>query len=109
MKLTDGTDASSHTNYRFLSTPEKVSRMWDLRKHNKALTAQLKKIQVKLEASIEANGVILDDETCHDMKRIMEDEDQTISEKYPEDSFQYIFWKQQKECLLKEGNQKKGI
>lgn len=98
-KRTDVTSASSHTNYRFLSTPEKVSRMHSLRKRNKALMAKVTRMKARLESLIKEKGVILDDSTSEDMQVIMEEEDKTITDKYPEDSFQYIFWRQQKECL----------
>ena len=107
--LSDVTNPSSHTNYRFLTTPEKVSRMQGLQKRNKSLMTQVKRLRTKIEAAIEADGVILDDQACHDLETIMENEDKTIDEKFQEDSFQYIFWKQQKYFLSKESNQKKGI
>jgi hypothetical protein len=83
--------------------------MKNLQRRKKALMVQVKRIQAKLEASIEKNGVILDDEICDDMKQIMEVEDRNVGDMYPEDSFPYIFWKQQRECLSKQGSQKNGI
>ena len=58
---------------------------------------------------IRTNGVVLDNETSSDMEKIMEEEDGNIADKFQEDSFQRIFWKQQKECIAKEGCRKKGI
>ncbi len=40
---------------------------------------------------MEVGSTGLDDETSGDLEKIMEEEDETISSKFPEDSFQAIF------------------
>ena len=55
-------------------------------------------LRQKLDKVMANDGVSLDDETSDDFLRIMEDEDQKMKEKYPEDSFKGIFWRQQKEA-----------
>ena len=44
-----------------------------------------------------------------DIQKIMEDENKAIYSKYAENSFPFIFWKTQMECMSKDGNLKKGI
>lgn len=80
-----------------------------MKKQNKALTSKINRLQKKLEESIEVNGVLLDDETSKDLENIVKEEDSTLADKFPEDSFPHVFWNQQKAHILKEGNQKKGI
>ena len=98
---------SSHTNYRFLTSPEKRSRLKNIRKVNRALDMKLKRLKAKLSEVIETSGVHLDADTSHDLETIMEEEETRIT--YSEESFQSIFWKQQKEVLIRKGNSKKGI
>ena len=53
--------------------------------------------------------MVLDEQTSTDLQKIILDEDQLNCSKFPEDSFPFIFWKQQRECLPKKGQLKKGI
>ena len=100
---------SSHTNYRFMTTPEKDARMHALQREKRALQLKVKRLEAKLAVAMEKTGITLDDEVSHDFEKIMADEDEGITKKYPTDSFEYIFWKQQREALARKGNAKKGI
>ena len=53
--------------------------------------------------------VTLDSDMSTEFRNIMSEEDGSIEQSFAKDSFQYIFWKQQKEALLKKGDAKKGI
>lgn len=55
---------------------------------------------MKLEEAIEKVGVVVDSATHDDPKAIMADSEGEIA-KYPEKSFQHIFWKQQQEAVKK--------
>ena len=81
----------SKSNYRYLSTPEKVDRCKGLSKRNRELKVKIKCLQSKLDKTMEVGSTGLDDETSGDLEKIMEEEDETISSKFPEDSFQAIF------------------
>ncbi len=71
--------------------------------------AQVKRMQVRLESLIEEKGVILDDSTCEDMRVIlMEEEDQTITDKYPEDSFHSTYFGSNRRNVCQEMSSKKG-
>ena len=100
--------SSSHVNYRYLSTPEKVERLRQLRRKNRELQDKIHRLQVKLDKALEKKSVSLDDDISQDFQNVMEEEDNNISTKFSEDSFQAIFWKHQKESLSKEGKQKNG-
>ena len=105
----DVTNPSSHVNLRFLSTPEKISRIQVLQKQKKSLNAKIKRLKLKLQNVIQRDGVILDEEISSDMEEIMKAESHSITSTFPKDSFQHIFWSQQQENIHKEGSHKNGI
>ena len=102
-------DQSSHINYRYLTTPEKVERIRSLKRGNRALSSRIKRLQAKVEAEVQYHGVTLDTNTSSDLLKIVSEEDCSIPSKYGKNSFQHIFWKTQKDYLAREGHQKKGI
>lgn len=97
------TSKSSHVNYRFLSSPEKVVRMRQLRTENLAMKRKIANLEAKINDIICKEGIEFDDETTSDLRQIMMEHDSIIS-KFPEDSFQPIYWKQQKEAVEKHKN-----
>ena len=101
--------SSSHINYRYLTTPEKNDRLRGMRQENRALQLKINRLKMKLASVMETTGVILDEETSSDFQQIMAEKDGHIAEQFPKDSFQAIFWEQQKKAFTKEGTQKKGI
>ena len=97
------TSKSSHVNYRFLSSPEKVERLRQLRTENLAMKRKIGNLEARINDIICNEGIELDDDTTSDLHQIMMENDSTIS-KLPEDSFQRICWKQQKEAVEKHRN-----
>ena len=57
------TDPLSHTNYRFLSTPEKIERLRNLHKVSRTATKKLLHLKQRLANVIEKQGVQLDGST----------------------------------------------
>ena len=47
------------------------------------------------------SGVCLDDGMSNYLKTIIKEEDKSVLELYPKDSFLYLFWQHQKEALSK--------
>lgn len=95
------TTSHDHTNYRYLSSPEKVARLQELQHKNRASNKQIIRLRDKLKESTVKNGVCLDDATRNDLENIMKEEEQNVLERYPKDSFHHLFWQQQKEALTK--------
>lgn len=91
---------SSHTNYRYLSTPEKIERLRGLHQESRSAQKKLHRIQVKVAEYIESRGVTLDAETTVDIQQIMQEHEHHIIRQFPPGSFQSVFWKQQKEAAL---------
>ena len=59
---------------------------------------QKKRLKQKLEEAIEKDGVVVDPATHDDLQTIVADNEAELATKHPDNSFQYIFWKQQEEA-----------
>ena len=102
-------DRTSHTNYRYLSTPEKLDRLHDLRRENRLAQMKIERLRAKL-TQITANvGVSLDESTTSDLHQVMQEEEEQVAQKFPPGSFQDIFWQQQKEAASRSGKEKRGM
>lgn len=97
----DRTSISSHTNYRYLSTPEKHERMKLLHRENRAGRERVKRLKEKLSKAIEEQGVNLEADMMEDLQVIMEEEQQQALKGVEEGTFLHLFWQQQKEASLK--------
>ena len=79
-----------------------------MRREKHSLLTKVKSLETKLAAVMKTTSVNLDEETSSDIQTIMEEEEQHINS-FSEDSFQYLFWKQQKEAVMRVGTKKNGI
>ena len=88
---------SSKTNYRFLSTPEKVMRMKKLHSDVKVAQQSVRCLTDKLAIVKRKNSITVDPELHSDLSAICKDASCTsiIAEKHPPGSFGQIFWEQQ--------------
>lgn len=94
----DRSAPSSHTNYRYLTTPQKVDCLRNLHDKNRALERKVQRSQERITALVAKEGVSLDTVTTTDLHTIMEEEHVTVAEQYPENSFKRLFWDQQREA-----------
>ena len=92
------TAASSHINYRYLSTPEKIIRLQNLHKENRSTRKKLGNLERRIANAIADKGVPLEPELNSDLQQVMLDEEQSVLSQYPPGSFPYVFWKQQLEA-----------
>lgn len=93
------TKSSSHTNYRYLSTPQRKKRMNCLRARLTSAERKVNRLMKKIQESICREGVPIDMDLHQDLSKIMEDHTPTIHEQFPEGSFKRLFWEQQKQAL----------
>ena len=93
------TSTNSRTNFRYLTTPQKMKRMSSLRAQVTATERKLDSLKKKIEASSNTQGVIVDDHLHQDLSAIVEDHTLSIHEQFPEGSFKRLFWEQQREAL----------
>ena len=96
-------------NYRYLTSPEKMARLHSTKNESRALKMRLKRLEAKLAEMVEKNGVTIDDALSEDMCKMVAENDRRVQEEFKEDTFQYIFWKQQREAMGKEGVKRNGI
>ena len=94
----DKSDTSSHVNYRFLSTPEKEQRLRQMHSELRLISAKKERLEAKLRRMIQHESVCVDSDTHTDLQAIVRANDSDILRRYPHDSFQYLFWKQQQEA-----------
>ena len=90
------------SNYRYLSSPEKIQRLHQLRKNELAMKKKIDRLKAKLSKILEDESVVLDDDTSLDLRQIMEEEEPAVLDGSPKNSFQVMFWSQQKEALRKQ-------
>ena len=91
-----------------MTTPQRNAHMNALHM-KRVLQLKLKRLEAKLSVAMEKAGVSLNHKESLDFENIMAEEDEGIIKEYSKDSFEDIFWNQQKKSLTKKGNAKKGI
>ena len=97
------TSTNSHTNFRYLTTPQKRKRMTSLRAR---VTSAERKIDnlMKIEDSTNVQGITVDDYLHEDLSQIVEEHTPSI-EQFPEGSIKWLFWEQQREALRSSSRQ----
>ena len=91
----DPASPSSHTNYRFLTTPERNERMQRLHKVVRAKTKSLEAMRKGISRILQNNSVKMDSDTHNDLLSIMRSYTAAVNKKFGEESFQALFWQQQ--------------
>lgn len=89
------THPSSHTNYSYLSTPEKDERLHRLHAESKVIKLRISRLEKKITELINDDGVCVEDDLHDDIKQIVSDSTEQIYSSYQPDTFQHLFWKQQ--------------
>lgn len=95
----DSTQPESHTNYRFLNTPDRKVRVQRLRLKSRMSEQREKRIRERLERIVEERGVEVDRELHADMCATVEESTAQVMADYPPGSFQRIFWDQQQRAM----------
>ena len=91
-------DVSSHTNYRYLSTPEKITRLANLHSKFVQEKRKLEDLKQKVNNLTVLSGVEVDDQLSSDLSGIMDEMTEEVDKNYGEDSFGRVFWHQQLEA-----------
>lgn len=92
------THPSSHTNYSYLSTLEKNEHLRHLHTESKIAKSRISHLQRNIMEVTNDDGVILDEDLHDDVKQILADATEQINISYQPNSFQYLFWEQQKKA-----------
>ena len=88
----------SRANFRYLTTPDKIDRLHKMRKFQHRTQAHLARLESQLHQVIEEEGVEVDEATHAYLKHIVTETDDHVKSSVPENSFQKIFWEQQKKA-----------
>ena len=94
----ENVQSSSSVNYRYLSMPQLVNRLQSIHHDNRLLSKQCKQLTQKLEEDCRRRGVDVDDATHDDLMEIIKQQGDIL---LPTNTFQELFWKQQKEAAAK--------
>ena len=93
----------SHTNYRYLDTPEKIERLQNMHKLMCRQKKQIKRLQSSLNKLIQSDGIKVDETTNRDLLHIMNCNTSTVLS--AEEKFQSLFWQQQLKASSVKGKQ----
>ena len=92
---TDRTDPTSHVNYRFLTSPEKEERLQRFHHMHRIDQQKIARLQAALNVAVKGRGVVVDEDLHQDLKRIIQENEKSISATYPSGSFARLFWENQ--------------
>ena len=88
------TSASSHTNFRYLNTPEKYERMKNMASAIHSKDKQITYLKDRIEQLIARDGMHVDNETHLDLVSMMKNYSKAMEINVP-NPFMKIFWEQQ--------------
>ena len=86
---------SSHTNHRYLDTPEKLLKIKNLQALVVKQRKRLNSIEAKLQHHFRAKGICIQDDIHDDMAGLVKKYSENLDTSSDDESFQSIFWKQQ--------------
>lgn len=93
------TSSSSHVNFRYLSTPEKVTRMRNCSTAAKAAKKEVQRLKQKILEKHTKEGIPVDDLLGEDLSTILHEKTDDIRKSFAPGTFQRLFWDQQLEAL----------
>ena len=89
---------NSHSNFRYLTTPQMVKRLRGIHFNQERTMLQLDRLRAQLEVVTREEGVEVNEELHQDLKEIMSNHDTQITSSFPPNSFQKLFWSQQQKA-----------
>ena len=88
-------DTSSHSNERYLNTPEKKAKMSKLKQKARVAEKQNEKLRARIAELTEKQGDPVDPTFHVDLLIILNENYEQIKQTYPEGSFARLFWEEQ--------------
>ncbi len=95
------TSPSSHTNYRFLSRLQLVTRLVQTHHQLGLSSKQLERLKEEIADAVTSKGVHVDEEMHKGLQQIMSTESLKMAKSLQADSFQQLFWQQQNKTASK--------
>ena len=93
--LDEVSDTSSHSNERYMNTPEKKAKMNRLKDRTRAAEKQVKVFKEKVKQMMETEGDAVDSDLNSDLLSILQANDEKVKKAYPEGTFANLFWTEQ--------------
>ena len=90
---------SSHTNYRYLKTPERQRRMHQLKANLDQSRREMKTFKSKIQRLQVEHGINTDEQLETDLEKIMNESTNTVYESHPPGSFLRLFWDHQLQAI----------
>ena len=97
-KVNNKSKPTSHTNYRFLSSPEKTARLKNLHDRTRLMQQNINRLNSQIRKWIEDNGTEVDDDLNKALVDIVEDKSPFVASSYEEGSFPRICWEVQQQA-----------
>lgn len=88
-----------------MTSNEKDERMKRLHTELRLKRRQLQTLEKRVQLFHDMESVTLDDDSDGDMRTLMREYASTVASHHDEESFQYLFWKQQMDNALKADTQ----
>ena len=87
--------APGYTNERYLKIPQRRHKIAILKKIISTAQGKILKLKAKINAIMEQNGDVVEENLQSDLIKIMKENSLTIQNTYPEGSFARLFWEEQ--------------
>lgn len=85
---------SSHTNYRYMTSPLLRERCGNLHKNCVATQRTVEHLKREIERLSTEHGLVVSEDLNTDLKAIMTENFSAISKQFEDNTFQQMFWKQ---------------
>ena len=86
------TSTHTHTNERWLNTPQRKEKVSRLKSRMRASEKKTKYMAEKIKESVDKKGMQVDDQLHVGLNHILNDHTKEIQKKYEEGSFHRLFW-----------------
>ena len=93
--MCDVSSSSSHTNVRYLNTPEKLAKMTNLKKRVKSAEIEITRLKEKVLSLIQKNGEEVDSGLHGDLSSIVQENMKNMHAAFPEGMFRRVLWDSQ--------------
>ena len=88
-------DTSSHTNERYMNTPEKKKKFLNMKTRMRSAEQHVVQLKEKIKTLTSTCGIEIDSNLHSDLLGIMKDKTQDVHRAFPEESFSRLFWDEQ--------------
>jgi len=99
-------NTTSHSNERYLNTPQRKEKMSKLKKRLSTAEKQVNKLRLKIKEFSERHGESVDPDLHSGLLSVMRDSADFITKTFPEGTFARLFWEEQvKAASVKDNRQ----